>query len=298
MISINRLFQAIGIGLIATNLLVVNAYGQQVPNSDGRTMSTDTDLLESMPNASDASANLSGLIDSLNPMQQLSGNSANDMAAPEQAGDEVWQLILNEYKSEQEVYLLELRIRNLLENERQRSERQRSEQQTNQAPMPNDPNSDPNGNSPASERDRRLFDPPLQTSTTPQNIEPTSPDQPRTTIASSKRILAESPDRLALADSLFVSGDAELALQMYQGLAIDDPEGWIRYQIANCFRRMDRWSDAKPLLRETVESGISKPWLANSRWWIDIGDRQLEVEGELILLQKFIDSKKADNVPK
>lgn len=202
-------------------------------------------------------------------------------------GEEVWQLILEEYQSAQEVSMLELRIRNLLEMERERVQRMMESQAA-----------DSTAGQSTSATGQSPLDQQLQNQASPSGTQTENPVEPQDVAASedntslnSKRILSEPPDRLALADSLFVSGNNELALELYQGLSKSDADWWIRYQMANCLRRLGRWDEAKKLLREIADAGVDEPWVENAKWLIDIGNRKQSFSTELTTFDRFIKSK-------
>lgn len=104
----------------------------------------------------------------------------------------------------------------------------------------------------------------------------------------------EPVDRLGLADSLFGSGEFQLAMQIYEKIKADraDPqdEAWLEYQIACCRRRLGDMSDAEKRYRTVV--GLAKDSLLGekARWWLDVIGKRRELEQRLAQLETALEA--------
>lgn len=114
------------------------------------------------------------------------------------------------------------------------------------------------------------------------------------------RILDTPPDKIALADSLFYTGELDLALNIYQRSLQVVPDSredhvWIRFQIASCYRRMQKFDDAKKILRTIAEGSDKDPIVINARWWLDTIERKRKLLDSIAILDQFI-QKKSDEL--
>jgi hypothetical protein len=92
-------------------------------------------------------------------------------------------------------------------------------------------------------------------------------------------------DRLALGDSLFATGQSDLALQAYSSIelkrlpAVD--RYWIEYQIANCHRRLGNRAEAEQRYRR-LAGLVDGGWCAaHARWWLDAMSTRTSLERDL-----------------
>ncbi len=110
------------------------------------------------------------------------------------------------------------------------------------------------------------------------------------------RILDTPPDQIALADSLFYTGEIDLAINLYQKVLQATPLGgedhvWIRYQIASCYRRMNKFDEASKILRQIAEGSDTNPIVVNARWWLDTIERKRKLVNSIAVLEQFIKRK-------
>ncbi|MBL8851694.1 MAG: hypothetical protein JNG89_18580 [Planctomycetaceae bacterium] len=92
-------------------------------------------------------------------------------------------------------------------------------------------------------------------------------------------------DRLALADSLFATGQSDLALQAYDSIELMKLAAadryWIEYQIANCHRRLGNKPEAEQRYRR-IAGLIDGGWCAtHARWWLDALAKKADLERDL-----------------
>jgi hypothetical protein len=92
-------------------------------------------------------------------------------------------------------------------------------------------------------------------------------------------------DRLALADSLFASGQIDLALQTYQQV---DPTAltgedrlWIEFQLASCHRRLQDYPEAERRYRQIAGHQNGGLFATQSRWWLDAMTSRRTLEADL-----------------
>jgi hypothetical protein len=91
--------------------------------------------------------------------------------------------------------------------------------------------------------------------------------------------LPSSPyDRVSIADNLFAAGETVTAAQIYREIPLAEltrPEaGWVRFQIANCHRRLGQIDDARKIYRRLVVDP-ALGWLQElSKWWLDALDQR------------------------
>jgi hypothetical protein len=107
--------------------------------------------------------------------------------------------------------------------------------------------------------------------------------------------LVDGPvDRVALADSLFASGEVEFALQAYQQvdahtLTVED-RLWIEYQLASCHRRLKNYAEAEKRYRSLAGLAEGGPYATQSRWWLDAITARRSLEADLQRVSETIQS--------
>jgi hypothetical protein len=109
--------------------------------------------------------------------------------------------------------------------------------------------------------------------------EPHPPTAPPSKAASLiKGLPASSTDRVSIADNLFAAGEIVTAAQIYREIQLKElsrsESGWVRFQIANCHRRLGQTEDARKIYRRLVaEPALG--WLQDmSKWWLDALDQR------------------------
>lgn len=101
-------------------------------------------------------------------------------------------------------------------------------------------------------------------------------------------------NRLALADSLFATGQAELALQAYGSIQLTKLSAvdryWIEYQIANCHRRLGNTAEAEQRYR-ALAGLVDGGWCAtHARWWLDAISTRTKLQQELTQIRQTLHS--------
>lgn len=96
-------------------------------------------------------------------------------------------------------------------------------------------------------------------------------------------------NRLALGDSLFASGQSELALQAYKNIETTrlpaTDRHWIAYQIANCHRRLGDIPEAERRYRR-LAGAVDGGWCAaHARWWLDALATRTALQRDLSAIQ-------------
>jgi hypothetical protein len=99
-------------------------------------------------------------------------------------------------------------------------------------------------------------------------------------------------NRLALADSLFGSGQIELALQAYNSIELTRLAAadryWIEYQIANCHRRLGDSPESERRYRR-LAGAVDGGWCAaHARWWLDAISTRTALQRDLQTIQKTL----------
>ncbi|MCP4081244.1 MAG: tetratricopeptide repeat protein, partial [Planctomycetaceae bacterium] len=91
-------------------------------------------------------------------------------------------------------------------------------------------------------------------------------------------------------------GEIDLAINLYQKVLQATPLGgedhvWIRYQIASCYRRMNKFDEASKILRQIAEGSDTNPIVVNARWWLDTIERKRKLVNSIAVLEQFIKRK-------
>ncbi len=113
------------------------------------------------------------------------------------------------------------------------------------------------------------------------NVTPSAADDSHTLESSASpnaslldNMVVEGPiDRLGLANNLFAVGEYPLALEMYQqteGTTLTSHQHfWVKYQAANCLRRLGKPAEASNLYRKLADQPEAG-WLSTqARWWVE-----------------------------
>lgn len=132
----------------------------------------------------------------------------------------------------------------------------------------------------------------------PQLTEPPEPDP--TTNPSPTIVTETAVDRIALADSLFASHQLDIALKLYQELAIEkqtkEDMVWIHYQIGSSSRRLKNYDQARKHYRIVAGQQDAGLYQKLSKWWLDTIQRRLSYQQEQTGLQTFLDQMGVSNV--
>ncbi len=106
-------------------------------------------------------------------------------------------------------------------------------------------------------------------------------------------------DRRALADSLFGSGQIELALKLYLELNAAETDAeeqiWVRYQIGCCYRRLHDYAHANEFYRQVVGENGDSPYPKLARWWLDVIDRKVKYLDQLQQVKSFLQTSEASH---
>ncbi|MEW4490332.1 hypothetical protein AB1L42_19760 [Thalassoglobus sp. JC818] len=100
-------------------------------------------------------------------------------------------------------------------------------------------------------------------------------------------------DRVALASSLFASGEYETCVQTIQSIDFaahrTEIRRWLTYLHAGCLRKLGSDDESKRFYRKIVTED-PEDWLGNqSRWWIDQMSEKSELERNLHALTQSLD---------
>ncbi len=103
----------------------------------------------------------------------------------------------------------------------------------------------------------------------------------------------ETVDSLALANNLYGTGEYSLALKIYstidQSEMVPDDKIWIRFQVANCQRRLGNFREAQRGYR-VVTSAAGESWIGKTaHWWLDATDRTARLKSRIDNLQAKYD---------
>jgi TolA-binding protein len=111
------------------------------------------------------------------------------------------------------------------------------------------------------------------------------PPQSGAAAHTAETLAGASINRLALGDSLFGTGQTELALQAYSNIELTKVAAvdryWIEYQIANCHRRLGNVPEAQQRYRK-LAGLVDAGWCAgHARWWLDALATRSELQKNL-----------------
>jgi hypothetical protein len=124
--------------------------------------------------------------------------------------------------------------------------------------------------------------------------EATAPPAPEATSHTTETVAGASINRLALGDSLFGTGQTELALQAYSSIELirlpSTDRYWIEYQIANCHRRLGNIPEAQQRYRK-LAGLVDAGWCAgHARWWLDALNTRAELQKNLETVKNSLKS--------
>ena len=213
----------------------------------------------------------------------------NDDQAPRSI---VQNVIQHELEASRQVDEIGARIKNLLELQKERRRQQIERMLQQDSSVSAKTSEQPPSDKTESSDTRTAAEAPEAGNEDVTVPEPVNPlDDIETT-----RILSEPPDQHALADSLYYSGESGLALSLYQNaLQASSTETadkvWIQFQIACCFRRLQRYDEAATLLRQIVEGPESDPVVNHAKWWLDNIERKRQLADSITTLEQYIKRK-------
>jgi hypothetical protein len=122
----------------------------------------------------------------------------------------------------------------------------------------------------------------------------TAPPAPEPTSSTSETVVGTSINRLALGDSLFGTGQTELALQAYSSIELNrltaSDRYWIEYQIANCHRRLGNIPEAQTRYRK-LAGLVDAGWCAgHAKWWLDALNTRAALQRDLVAVKNSLKS--------
>jgi len=122
----------------------------------------------------------------------------------------------------------------------------------------------------------------------------TAPPAPEPTSGTSETVVGTSINRLALGDSLFGTGQTELALQAYSSIELNkltaSDRYWIEYQIANCHRRLGNIPEAQTRYRK-LAGLVDAGWCAgHAKWWLDALNTRASLQRDLVAVKNSLKS--------
>jgi tetratricopeptide (TPR) repeat protein len=109
----------------------------------------------------------------------------------------------------------------------------------------------------------------------------------------------EPVDQFALANNLYAVGQWQLALQIYEKLSLADAaeseQAWIQSQIAACYRKLGKHTEAEKLYR-TVAGRAEDDYMGeNARWWLDTVQHRKELQSRLDQLETTLEALQMDS---
>lgn len=99
----------------------------------------------------------------------------------------------------------------------------------------------------------------------------------------------QTVDSLALANNLYGTGEYSLALKIYskitQSEMLQEDKIWIRFQIANCHRRLGNFKEAQRGYR-VVTTAAADSWMGDTaHWWLDTTTKTARLQDRITRLQ-------------
>jgi hypothetical protein len=169
-------------------------------------------------------------------------------------------------------------------------------------PRPGIPVTEPPAATETEEPERALDEPSDQGTLPPGLTESAPAAQDAQSELFPKGIVDEPVDRLALADSLFASGQIDLALQAYRqvdgSVLAGEDRLWIEYQLANCHRRLQDYSEAERRYRQVAGEKEGGMYATQARWWLDSMTARRALEADLQRISQSLQSlKEQHNAP-
>ncbi|MCA9212258.1 MAG: hypothetical protein KDB27_04265 [Planctomycetales bacterium] len=117
----------------------------------------------------------------------------------------------------------------------------------------------------------------------PSNNQPKDPKRTpwsQATGLSNVAVLNSAVNRLSLADSLYATGELQVALKIYQQIrtTAGEDQAWVTFQIAQCHRRLGSKANADQAYRVVTGMPNSGRWGEYAKWWLSNGDSFADVE--------------------
>ncbi len=111
-------------------------------------------------------------------------------------------------------------------------------------------------------------------------------------LESANKILSQPPDQMALADSLVLSGNFDLALDIYRRITltpqIRHDQLWTEYQIASCLRRLGRIDEASKKYREIANLEHASEIVETSKWWLDHIVKKQQIQNDSQIMRNIL----------
>jgi len=121
---------------------------------------------------------------------------------------------------------------------------------------------------------------------------------PRPSASAGKELVAvpitdEPVDRLGLADSLFATGEFQLALEIYTGLSAtnrpSDQKVWAEHQTAACHRQLGNDVEAETHYRRIAGNDHAGFLAENARWWLTVMGQRRDAQGKYDRIKSTVD---------
>jgi hypothetical protein len=110
------------------------------------------------------------------------------------------------------------------------------------------------------------------------------PTDPATTEPVAVPITDEPVDRIGLADNLYATGEFQLAIEVYVGLAAtnlpEEKKLWIEHQIASCHRKLGNDVEAETHYRRIAGDDNAGFLAENARWWLSVMRQRREANSK------------------
>lgn len=164
------------------------------------------------------------------------------------------------------------------------------------SPKPDDPPPKQDQVKDATASDPKVDNPPVPT----PPIENVKADFPIPTIEPEPALVTDkSINRLKLADSLFGSGETELAAKIYGEFDLtkldSTDRSWVKFQIASCHRRMGKSAEAESLYRALAAEKDAGVYAETARWWLDRISTRKTLESTLLQINQAVQTLEKPN---
>jgi hypothetical protein len=109
----------------------------------------------------------------------------------------------------------------------------------------------------------------------------------------SPQTMLDAPsDQVLLAESLYYTGEINLALDVLTRIRAEKPDQvdipWIDYQISGCLRRLGEIDKSSKILRSLAEISPMDPVCDQSKWLLDHSERRVKLQQELEIFASFL----------